>query len=128
MKWSEQMRVLNSEDEHYNQLLYDMDESKLYLNKKLIAVLKPHILENSEGQQYDINALFYDDTIEIIKKYPFFTDINFLLNCIITVNKTDGIQYSKTLGVTDEITNEGRWIIINAREQMIGIQPEPSIR
>ena len=128
MKWSEQMRELQSEDEHYNQLIYDMDESKLYLNKKLIAVLKPHILENGEGQQYDIKALFYDDTIEIIKKYPFFTDINFLLNCIITVNNTNGIDYSKTLGVIDEITNEGRWIIINAREEMIGIQPEPHTR
>ena len=34
MKWSEQMRVLLSEDEHYNQLMYDVDEGKLYINGK----------------------------------------------------------------------------------------------
>ena len=80
MKWSEQMRVLLSEDEHYNQLVYDANENVLYLNnKKLIADLKPNILENGGDS---VLCLFYDDAIEIMKKYPFFTDIKFLLNCI----------------------------------------------
>ena len=69
MKWSEQMRVLQSEDEHYNQLMYGVDEGKLYINGKFITDV------------YN-NRVSYYTTKEIKKEYPFFTDENFLLHCV----------------------------------------------
>lgn len=68
MKWSEQMRVLLSEDEHYNQLIYD--KNALYINDKLIATL-------NENETLDPNK-FWD----LKKKYPYIDDKNFLLNCL----------------------------------------------
>lgn len=73
MKWSEQMRVLNSEDEHYNQLIYDNEEKTLYINEKLIARL-------DEEKYLDQNT-FYD----LKKNYPYIDDKNFLLNCLFKV-------------------------------------------
>ena len=70
MKWSEQMRVLNSEDEHYNQLVYDGDANALYINDKLIATL-------NEQNVLDPNTFW-----ELKKKYPYIDDKNFLLNCL----------------------------------------------
>ena len=70
MKWSEQMRVLNSEDEHYNQLIYAVDENALYINDKLIATL-------TENNSLDQNKFF-----DLKKKYPYIDDKNFLLNCL----------------------------------------------
>ena len=70
MKWSEQMRVLLSEDEHYNQLIYDVEENALYINDKLIALL-------DENKSLDQNT-FWD----LKKKYPYIDDKNFLLNCL----------------------------------------------
>ena len=70
MKWSEQMRVLMSEDEHYNQLIYDINENALYINEKLIATL-------DEDNSLDQNKFF-----DLKKKYPYIDDKNFLLNCL----------------------------------------------
>ena len=70
MKWSEQMRVLNSEDEHYNQLMYDVDENALYINDELIATLNEQ------------KALEPNKFLDLKKKYPYIDDKNFLLNCL----------------------------------------------
>ena len=70
MKWSEQMRVLNSEDEHYNQLIYDVNENALYINEKLIATL--------DAQK----TLYPNKFLDLKKKYPYIDDKNFLLNCL----------------------------------------------
>ena len=67
MKWSEQMRVLHSEDEHYNQLIYDVDENALYINDELIATLN------------DQKALEPNKFLDLKKKYPYIDDKNFLL-------------------------------------------------
>lgn len=71
MKWSEQMRVLNSEDEHYNQLICDLDAHSLYINDKLIATL-------DEANYLDPNKF-----CDLKKKYPYIDDKNFLLNCLL---------------------------------------------
>ena len=124
MKWSEQMRVLLSEDEHYNQLMYDSNTHTLYINDKSIAYLQDYSLP----QNIRIKALFYDDFKEIIKKYPFFTDIKFLLNCIFKNNVVDGITYNKSKGVVYQKYANDTWLIIieetPAKETMkiIGIQ------
>ena len=94
MKWSEQMRVLLSEDEHYNQLLYDLDGGRLYINGEMIA--KADSI-TSEGRELTIT---YDKFTEIIKKYPFFTDIKFLLNCIFMWNSGTYISYQKPISVS----------------------------
>lgn len=70
MKWSEQMRELLSEDEHYNQLVYDVEENALYINDKLIALL-------DENKSLDPNKF-----LDLKKKYPYIDDKNFLLNCL----------------------------------------------
>ena len=75
MKWSEQMRVLNSEDEHYNQLIYDVAENSLYINEELIARLD----EN--------NTVDYDTFCDLKKKYPYIDDKNFLLNCLFKLER-----------------------------------------
>ena len=120
MKWSEQMRVLLSEDEHYNQLVYDANENVLYLNnKKLIADLKPNILENGGDS---VLCLFYDDAIEIMKKYPFFTDIKFLLNCIFKEGLTGGMRYSRAGAVSYKKYATGTWLLIYTDSYTLGIQ------
>ena len=120
MKWSEQMRVLHSEDEHYNQLMYDTDESALYLNnKKLIDNLQLNIIENGG---VPINCLFYDDAIEIIKKYPFFTDIKFLLNCIFRERISSGFVYSKPFSVKYKKYSTGTWLLVTTDESTFGIE------
>ena len=82
MKWSEQMRELISVDENFNQLQYDINTQILTINGEFIAkaVFKP-VTETTST--YVVN---YEDYNKIIKKYPFFTDLKFLLNCIF---KTD---------------------------------------
>ena len=70
MKWSEQMRVLISEDEHYNQLVYDVEANSLYINDKLIAILDER------------NSLNKNKFLDLKKKYPYIDDKNFLLNCL----------------------------------------------
>ena len=96
MKWSEQMCALDSVDEHYNQLLYDLDKNKLYINGEMIAKSDSF----SEGRELTIQ---YDKYKEIIKKYPFFTDIKFLLNCIFMWNSGNGIFYEKPLYVIKRV-------------------------
>ena len=75
MKWSEQMRVLNSEDEHYNQLIYNVAENALYINEKLIATLDER------------NSLDKNKFLDLKKKYPYIDDKNFLLNCLFKFEK-----------------------------------------
>ena len=70
MKWSEQMRVLLSEDEHYNQLVYDVNENALYINDELIATLDEQ------------KCLYPNKFLDLKKKYPYIDDKNFLLNCL----------------------------------------------
>ena len=70
MKWSEQMRELLSEDEHYNQLVYDVEANALYINDKLIAI-------TDEG-----HSISQDAFCDLKKKYPYIDDKNFLLNCL----------------------------------------------
>ena len=91
MKWSEQMRVLQSEDEHYNQLMLDIETGELFINDKLIAVLSLNVTD----LQLDKNT--FD---EIIRKYPFFDDVRFLLNCIFKSRSSDGTSYRKPNSVT----------------------------
>ena len=80
MKWSEQMRVLQSEDEHYNQLKLNVDTYELIINEEVIAkaLNKP---VSGVGRS-TASVVSYEDYNKIIKKYPFFTDVKFLLNCI----------------------------------------------
>lgn len=91
MKWSEQMRVLSSEDEHYNQLMLDTDTGQLFINGELIA-----ILNDLDG----VGATLEKDNFDkLIKKYPFFDDIKFLLNCIFISENASYISYAKTTNV-----------------------------
>ena len=91
MKWSEQMRVLNSEDEHYNQLVYDVETKALYINDKLIATLNEQ------------NTLDQNTFLELKKKYPYIDDKNFLLNCLFKIEqKTTGYIVSE--GTSNLIT------------------------
>ena len=93
MKWSEQMRVLQSEDEHYNQLLLDIETGELFINDELIAVLYQNITDlQLEKNKFD----------EIIKKYPFFNDVRFLLNCIFKYKSSDGTAYIKPNSVNKQ--------------------------
>lgn len=87
MKWSEQMRELLSEDEHYNQLKLNTDTRELFINDELIAVLNDIAGTGATLENHKF--------IKIIKKYPFFTDIKFLLNCIFTQEGDNFISYSK---------------------------------
>lgn len=91
MKWSEQMRELLSEDEHYNQLMLDTATGMLFINDELIAVLNDidNVGRTLEKHKFD----------KLIKKYPFFDDIKFLLNCIFTCENADFISYAKTINV-----------------------------
>ena len=118
MKWSEQMRELLSEDEHYNQLVYDVDASTLYINDKSIAFLE----EYSLPQNMRIKALLYDEFKEIIKKYPFFTDIKFLLNCIFKNKVVDGITYDKSTFASYEKYSNDTWLLITNEKSIVGIQ------
>ena len=65
MKWSEQMRVLQSEDEHYNQLEFDNDTYNLTINGEFItkAVINQVPVEATSGSYADN----YKDYIKIIK-------------------------------------------------------------
>ena len=83
MKWSEQMRVLQSEDEHYNQLMLDTETCDFFINDEWIMY----------SEDFEIKKNKLD---ELIKKYPFFTDLNFLLNCIFKGEGADFIGYSKS--------------------------------
>ena len=84
MKWSEQMRELLSVDEHYNQLEFDVDMKSLTINGEFIA--KVTIKQTPIVGTSTTYAVNYEDYKKIIKKYPFFTDVKFLLNCIFTTN------------------------------------------
>ena len=93
MKWSEQMRVLQSEDEHYNQLIYDVEKKELYINDKLIANL-------------DEDSCLDDDTFwDLKKKYPYIDDKNFLLNCLFKLKAVSGNpkEYSTSYLRTSEV-------------------------
>ena len=87
MKWSEQMRVLQSEDEHYNQLVFYVSEGLLYINDVIVADVQNSILS-------------YNDYKDIIKKYPFFSDKNFLLNCLFKSKTDNGYTIEKTKSVS----------------------------
>ena len=118
MKWSEQMRVLQSEDEHYNQLMYDVDTYTLYINDKSIACLEEYSLQ----ENMRIKALLYDGVIEIMKKYPFFTDIKFLLNCIFKNNVVNGIEHYKAVKVVYKKFANDTWLLIGTNKDLFGIQ------
>ena len=91
MKWSEQMRVLNSEDEHYNKLIYDIGENALYINEKLIATLDEQ------------KTLYTNKFLDLKKKYPYIDDKNFLLNCLFKLEEgTTG--YTSQEGTSNLIT------------------------
>ena len=92
MKWSEQMRVLQSEDEHYNQLMLDTVTGELFINDELIAVLN-----DSDGVGFTMQDYKFKN---IIKKYPFFDDIKFLLNCIFKTENSGSTSYIKSNDVT----------------------------
>ena len=84
MKWSEQMRELISVDENFNHLKLDIVTEELFINEEFIA--KP-----SRGQLPGLATsatyiVTYENYNKIIKKYPFFTDIKFLFNCIFVNN------------------------------------------
>lgn len=87
MKWSEQMRVLNSEDEHYNQLIFDVSEGMLYINDVYVADVQDSILS-------------YYNYKDLIKKYPFFNDKNFLLKCLFKSKTNNGYTLEKTKSVS----------------------------
>ena len=91
MKWSEQMRVLLSEDEHYNQLMLNMQTGELFINGELVEVLNglEDVVHELEKHKFD----------KLIKKYPFFDDIKFLLNCIFIFENENFISYAKTNNV-----------------------------
>ena len=90
MKWSEQMRVLQSEDEHYNQLMLDTVTRELFINDELIEVLDYNDGYTMEHYKFK----------EILKKYPFFDDIKFLLNCIFVSENSNFTRYIKPSNVT----------------------------
>ena len=94
MKWSEQMRELLSEDEHYNQLVLDTDARELFINDKLVAVLNDIDDVGSTMEYYQFK--------EIIKKYPFFDDIKFLFNCIFKFDRGNFIYYTKTNNIVKD--------------------------
>lgn len=78
MKWSEQMRVLNSEDEHYNQLMFDVTEEQLFINDRAICFSEA----SESGSDSILHYMPYGYIEECFKKYSFFTDEKFLLNCM----------------------------------------------
>lgn len=91
MKWSEQMRMLQSEDEHYNQLIYDVNANALYINEKLIATL-------AENKSLDQNTF-----LDLKKKYPYIDDKNFLLNCLFKFEEETS-TYTEHVGTSQFIT------------------------
>lgn len=98
MKWSEQMRVLNSEDEHYNQLMFDITEKALFINGKKICNCDYEDAESNE--QTMLYTVHYYDSNEFLKKYPFFTDEKFLLNCIFINNLGDEKIFTRAIQIT----------------------------
>ena len=80
MKWSEQMRELFSVDENFNQLKMDLGREELFINEEFIAKPVKGYIPNVAGSATFVVS--YEDYNKIIKKYPFFTDVKFLLNCI----------------------------------------------
>ena len=106
MKWSEQMRELISVDENFNQLVFNVNTKELFINGKFIAkTLTYPSTDVGPGGVYPVpgvgtSAAYvveYEDYKKIIKKYPSFTDVKFLLNCIIKrdyyYTKVSGIYY-----------------------------------
>ena len=106
MKWSEQMRVLNSEDEHYNQMVYDVEENALYINDKLVATL-------TEEHYLDQNKF-----LDLKKKYPYIDDKNFLLNCLFKLKKET--SNPDTLDNITYMTLYGRTTFVNYAESENG--------
>ena len=102
MKWSEQMRVLLSEDEHYNQLVYDVDKKELYINDKLIA------------RTDEKDSISQDTFYNLKKKYPYIDDKNFLLNCLFKVKSITLpiTTYSRTTFVSYMESTNGSYIEI----------------
>ena len=95
MKWSEQMRVLNSEDEHYNQLVLDTATGRLFINDELIDVLEGGSINGTPSR-----TLEHYKFKEILKKYPFFTDVKFLLNCVFVEENARFTHYSRPSNLT----------------------------
>lgn len=113
MKWSEQMRVLQSEDEHYNQLELDTDKHILTLNGEFLV--------NTTHYNDGTHVVERSDYKRIIKKYPFFNDKKLLLGCIFkagTEGFTDSIDFSKTSAIK-VYTNK---IIINAHSAEFSLE------
>ena len=80
MKWSEQMRELLSVDENFNQLEFDIDTHNITINGEFIAKA---VINQVPSETTSVScAVNYKDYKKIIKKYPFFTDENFLLHCV----------------------------------------------
>ena len=119
MKWSEQMRVLQSEDEHYNQLTLNINEKKLFINEEFIAKTSTGYIPNLATSSAHI--VTYDDYHKIIKKYPFFTDIKFLFNCIFK----NVFHYTKA----NEIYYYDKYIVIQNFDSTcaLGIYTQPQV-
>ena len=80
MKWSEQMRELISVDENFNQLKFNFNTQELLINEEVVAKTSINVIPDlATSSSYVVN---YEDYNKIIKKYPFFKDVKFLLNCI----------------------------------------------
>ena len=107
MKWSEQMRVLLSEDEHYNQLVYDVNENALYINDELIATLDEQ------------KCLYPNKFLDLKKKYPYIDDKNFLLNCLFKL-KIGTTGYSAPSGTSNLITGYFHPDIVQYTESNMG--------
>ena len=66
--------------------------------------------------------MLYDDFKKIIKKYPFFTDIKFLINCIIKNDIVYGSEYYKSVKVLYQKFENDTWLLIEANDNLFGIQ------
>lgn len=102
MKWSEQMRELLSVDENFNQLELDMYKQIITINGEFLT--QPYDKQSHGESSNPEYVIPYSEYERIIEKYPFFTDVKFLLNCIfksgIYVTKTERIEkYSKRIEI-----------------------------
>ena len=102
MKWSEQMRELISVDENFNQLKFNINTGQLLINEEVVAETSINAIPKlATSSAYVVN---YENYNKIIKKYPFFTDVKFLLNCIFE----EAIHFTKV----SEICYYANYIVI----------------
>ena len=72
MKWSEQMRVLQSEDEHYNQLMLDTETRDLFINdvEKYYLATRTLTSDNSIYQVLEDGKIYIGNLKEEMKIRP----------------------------------------------------------